>query len=522
SHDLAEGSVDLPLHLADDCGSAGFTVRYVLLLDLNNDGLRETVISSADFPPANTVYYGNAANPGYSGGTPRSFDERLVTAAQKYRFGLSLGLEEDVLTARVRWMNNAAVADTINPRLPAGTHRIQWLVTQGTQTKTCQYDFTVRDCYAPAVNCQPGFQVNIGPAGQATLSLAYLLATVDDNYAPTPQIQLSLREADTGAGFPLDNMGQPITQLSYDCTGLGFHLLELWAKDKAGLISQCQSYIIVEDTGFVCAPPPPVITEVCVKHFCAGKGVEGVSFGTQGGNPDTPPKPVFGNGLTGPTGCILLSVPTPPDPAAFLYAQKYDNPLNGVSTYDLVLISRHILGLESLDSPYKLIAADVNKSNSITTFDIVELRKLILGIYQELPDNTSWRFVQAAYAFPNPNNPFQTAFPEKISLPALVAGMAAADFYGIKIGDVNCSALSYSAPAEDRAITTLQVPDVDLTANTTLDIPVRMTEAGMWLGSQGSLVFDPDKLAIAAITSEKLPGWSAENRALFPGRANWS
>ena len=90
---------------------------------------------------------------------------------------------------------------------------------------------------------------------------------------------------------------------------------------------------------------------------------------------------------------------------------KDDNPLNGVSTYDLVLISKHILGLAPLNSPYKMIAADANKNNSITTTDIVEFRKLILGIYNELPNNTSWRFVDAEYAFPNPANPFQTYVP---------------------------------------------------------------------------------------------------------------
>jgi hypothetical protein len=63
---------------------------------------------------------------------------------------------------------------------------------------------------------------------------------------------------------------------------------------------------------------------------------------------------------------------------------KDNDPLNGVSTFDLVLINKHILGLEPLNSPYKMIAADANNSRSITTFDIVELRKLILGIYTEL------------------------------------------------------------------------------------------------------------------------------------------
>jgi hypothetical protein len=85
---------------------------------------------------------------------------------------------------------------------------------------------------------------------------------------------------------------------------------------------------------------------------------------------------------------------------------KDNDPLNGVSTFDLVLINKHILGLEPLSTPYKMIAADANNSRSITTFDIVELRKLILGIYTELPNNTSWRFVDKA-SLPEPSNPFR-------------------------------------------------------------------------------------------------------------------
>ncbi|MEZ4931408.1 MAG: hypothetical protein R2788_04655 [Saprospiraceae bacterium] len=61
--------------------------------------------------------------------------------------------------------------------------------------------------------------------------------------------------------------------------------------------------------------------------------------------------------------------------------------------------------VELLDSPYKMIAADANKSNSITTFDLVQIRKLILFINTDLPNNTSWRFVDKAYAFSNPAEP---------------------------------------------------------------------------------------------------------------------
>ncbi|MFN5090478.1 MAG: hypothetical protein ACK5F6_10790, partial [Bacteroidota bacterium] len=85
--------------------------------------------------------------------------------------------------------------------------------------------------------------------------------------------------------------------------------------------------------------------------------------------------------------------------------------LNGVSTYDLILISKHILGNQPLTSPYKMIAADVNNSKSITTLDMIQLRKLILNIEPSFPSNQSWRFVDASYTFPNASNPWVASFP---------------------------------------------------------------------------------------------------------------
>jgi hypothetical protein len=135
---------------------------------------------------------------------------------------------------------------------------------------------------------------------------------------------------------------------------------------------------------------------------------------------------------------------------------KDDNPLNGVSTYDLVLISRHVLGIQSLDSPYKIIAADANKSYSVTSFDIVEIRKLILGIYDKLPNNTSWRFVDKDYVFPNLSNPFQEFFPENKSIAAIQSNHFAEDFVAVKVGDVNNNAaVNQAVSSEDRSSGTL-------------------------------------------------------------------
>jgi len=118
---------------------------------------------------------------------------------------------------------------------------------------------------------------------------------------------------------------------------------------------------------------------------------------------------------------------------------KDDNYLNGVSTLDLVMIQRHILGIELLANPYRVIAADVNNSESVDGLDLVELRKLILGIYNELPQNTSWRFVDSDYIFPDVLNPFP--YDENVDLYNLQSNINDADFVGVKIGDVDASAL---------------------------------------------------------------------------------
>ncbi|MBL7808964.1 MAG: hypothetical protein JNN28_14175 [Saprospiraceae bacterium] len=118
------------------------------------------------------------------------------------------------------------------------------------------------------------------------------------------------------------------------------------------------------------------------------------------------------------------------------------NVLNGVTTYDLVLISKHILGLEPLGSAWKIIAGDVNQSGSVTTFDIVETRKLILGINPTFPANTSWRFFPAFVTFSNQNDPFSGGLPpDNISITNLQAPYPNASFKGLKVADVNQSAI---------------------------------------------------------------------------------
>jgi len=171
-----------------------------------------------------------------------------------------------------------------------------------------------------------------------------------------------------------------------------------------------------------------------------------------------------------------------------LAPEKDDNPLNGVTTYDLVLISKHILGIEPFDSPFKMIAADANKSGSITTFDIVEFRKLILGIYTEMPSNTSWRFVDKAYTFPNLANPFEELFPETKSVQNMQMANLNDDFVGVKIGDVNNSVIPNAlASSEERSVGTVYFDVNDRNVKAGDIVEVKMTASEKVAGYQFTL-----------------------------------
>ena len=121
---------------------------------------------------------------------------------------------------------------------------------------------------------------------------------------------------------------------------------------------------------------------------------------------------------------------------------RNDDPFNGVSTFDIVLIARHILGVNPFVNPYQLLAADINYSGTVTTMDMVALRKWVLQIEEEPlpPGTTSWRFVRADYVFPDPANPWLEPIPATATFEPLLYDELA-DFIGIKIGDLNGDAV---------------------------------------------------------------------------------
>ncbi len=107
---------------------------------------------------------------------------------------------------------------------------------------------------------------------------------------------------------------------------------------------------------------------------------------------------------------------------------------NGVSTLDLVLIQQHILGLRPITDPKKLIAADVNNDDKINSLDLITLRKVILGIYEKLPNNNSWILFPESY-FENYTDPL--LIPDYYMIEPGYQDINDLHFVPVKIGDID-------------------------------------------------------------------------------------
>jgi hypothetical protein len=166
---------------------------------------------------------------------------------------------------------------------------------------------------------------------------------------------------------------------------------------------------------------------------------------------------------------------------------KDDYHENGITTFDVILLQKHIVGSEELESPYKQIAADVNRSGTITTLDLIQLRKIVLGIDTRFAENTSWRFVDADFRFRDGVSALTQAFGEVKNINNL-SGSEEANFFAVKTGDLNASASAYVQPRSGEVLTIeASGPNRQLQAGQEYRIDFRSSELAEVQGYQFTL-----------------------------------
>jgi len=112
----------------------------------------------------------------------------------------------------------------------------------------------------------------------------------------------------------------------------------------------------------------------------------------------------------------------------------------GLTSFDITLLSDHILLVDLFDEEYQYIAADANNSGTISTLDNVAIRAVILGTQSSLskpwvvlakPNYDSLSIPSQHLTVPNYSETYQTN--------TLFSGTFVQGIFGIKVGDVNAA-----------------------------------------------------------------------------------
>lgn len=126
-----------------------------------------------------------------------------------------------------------------------------------------------------------------------------------------------------------------------------------------------------------------------------------------------------------------------------LQFEKNDDHNNGVTTFDVVKVQQHVLGIAPLTSPYELLAADVDRSGVITVADILQLRRIVLHVDVKFAKSNSWIFINSNYIFNNPESPFFEVYTGEAAsflFKPIKKEVEPFSIIAIKVGDVNFSA----------------------------------------------------------------------------------
>ncbi len=184
---------------------------------------------------------------------------------------------------------------------------------------------------------------------------------------------------------------------------------------------------------------------------------------------------------------------------------------NGNSTLDILLIRRHILNVALLGTPYKVIAADVNLSGSVSTADILLIRSLVLQMTSTFPNNKLWSFVPHNYVFSNPQNPFP--FAGNRTYNNLSTNMSGEDYIGMKLGDVNGDYDPNTAKTDAVGKVEFIIGNHEASTGGEIIVPVKVKGFHNVTGYQFTISWDSETLELTDVANRSLNGYYGKQKA---------
>lgn len=336
---------------------------------------------------------------------------------------------------------------------PGDVHTITWTVKDGCgNATTAQTTVTFGDQQAPTPFCISGLATAfMASDGSVTVWGAEFDFGSFDNCTATEDLRFTIVQRGVEPIRPGQEGFEDQTGITFQCSEYSnYSDLDMWAWDAVGNGDFCRVGIIISDNGDVCAELEEGIGEEVEEEEEVGeengagvmiRGNVQTSYGmmindvqVRANAAGLPEYPI--TQTTNDNGEYAFSG-NPLDFNYELSADKVDDYMNGVSTLDLVMISRHIVEIESFEDPYKIIASDASVDGRVSAVDLSFLKRLVLGVVDELENTNAWVFIDADQNFFDQYNPWP--FSNSIEINALSTDMLNENFIGVKIGDVNQS-----------------------------------------------------------------------------------
>ena len=323
-------------------------------------------------------------------------------------------------------MNQAIIAEGLSNSfeldLMPGVYFIKWVVEDKCgNSNVCQQLVNIVDCKSPSPYCVGSVTLVMNQDGEANLWISDVDLGGSDNCTNQQDLLLSFDEfiVTQSVSYNCDDIENGVQDTVYQ---------DLWYIDGAGNKEYCSAMIILQDN-----------QNYCPNNF-ASFNLNGTTLNSSINVIGDIHIDLVSNDESyleyqySPNGEFAFQE-LPSDLNYQLHLHRDDSFLIGVSTLDIFTVQNHILGLNPLDSPYDVIAADVDGSQSVSGIDLVTMRKLILGKIVEFPNTESpWKFVKRDDELANINPWFLS---EVIDVESDVGQDLYMDIMAIKVGDVN-------------------------------------------------------------------------------------
>ena len=439
--------------------------------------------------------------------TPLDTDEILILDETEGYDQCSQNLGRDVTVEYEIDYNNDGTVDSEGTGRNAngvhdyGQHSITWTITDHCGNEnSCSYSFEIRDNKPPTPYCQSGLVIVTMPAGTGP---AEIWAT-DFDLGSTDNVTGTCNDNELTYSLLNVATGEQGTSLSFDCGDMpngdsADILLQMWVTDEFGNSDFCEVTMSFQDNeNDACPPNGNSRQEISGSVYTENNQMleeAMVDISRTNGS--------FDQMMTQGNGSYSFMAPVNHD--YNITTEKEDDPLNGVSTLDILLIQKHILNSQLLDSPYKVIAADANNNGSVSAVDLITIRKVILGLNEGFPnDEMPWRFVDAGQTWADDMRPFP--YSENISINDHSTTMKNNNFVAVKIGDVNTSVLVNgfaNAPVlseRNGRVLELAIDSADFEAGDLVEVPVTAKNFDNIAGTQFTISFDTDYAEFEGIT----------------------